>query len=1742
MGLFRPGQTLDNGAIEIIDQLGAGGFGEVYLGLWRRPEGHQRIAIKCFNTTGMSQHNLMAAQLLHRESVLIGALDHPGAVKILAAAMEGSIPYLIEEYLPGKDLAQLLAERRAEKHRPVLDPLEILQLGMQIAKALEIVHGKGIFHGDLKPSNICFRDEERSEVVLVDFGHGGFYDSQLLEQNVAGTLAYLPPERTGFVKLAGNAASDLYSLGITLYEAATGEPPFRSKVGRELIAMMLSEVPKPLSQIFPGFPEALSDIIQKLLRKNPDERYHSAFGLFSDFERCRDALQSGQNLRSFALGTKDKLRELNYKIPMVGRQRELDILNASLTATLKGQGACYFIGAPSGVGKSRLAHEMMHRGRSQQLMVMAAKFSEFERNLPLSAFSLMLMEHAYTIQSYAPPLRQSWMKQVKERLGPRGQLLAKRFGFYEGILPAFPPLQPEDIEDESHAFHATLAEFLTLLYPEGAGLVILLDDLQWADWQSLAVVRELCLLGLRDGMGSTLFLGTYRSNEVDERHPLHYQVLQELPQRQQIDLGPLSRHESDELVHHLLDENGPEISRLQEATYQLTAGNPFHIYEYLKSAIASSVFDFDEQTKTWSFSAERAKQSGLTQGVAGLVAERIKRLTGLSRDLILAASVAGNSVSLEALTSLLRQLYPDLSEDTVAWQRQLELACDELVHKHLILPHDRKLIFFHDKIREAAYEQVDLSTRREYHRAYGYWLSLSLLDPEAHGTTQKDYFEAAFHIMEGYAQQDAPLNRRLLFKAAKAAAAVYAYSKAREFLRFASDLFPEDFDQDPELIQEWVALHELWADLLAVSEQIDDALKLYDQVLRYVEDPVQRAQIYARKTEYNLTMFRYKDSLDAVMAGLKALDERIVTKEWHAWLYILATLPFLTVYAIWFHFFGRQTKEIANERERILLHLRIKLEIPFYFSYPMIAIANVIPVTFRILAYKDNPYRATVFAYWGIALAPFGFDRLARSFLSRGADYFDRTNNPVDKGFILFCWGYVHDFMLGNLKSAQMRLTEAVKTLTPVGESFWRSLSLMALIHIDQYGGENGQAKQLTSELVELWKRIRYTPTPLGCCLRVYLQDKREDQMNQLIQDTFNAKNEIRREGFDSIDTVFACVAPGEIYFLREDYKAADPLFREAFASTVKHGHRAAYSLLAPVLYAWNLTRMKRPGRAFVILLLCWLNQLLRARVFYAQTLYATGEWLHLLGFRMIGCWVIQKGIRWAFQRGWLVIVAEGRKLLGRLQTEYAADLAEVNLQLAREYYVERDQAFSVEQCDALLSICRFTMRDSLPSQQLSQRSRTMQGQRAPLLRQRLESHALLEVFLKLSVLTGREELLDALLEALCVCTGAELGLVFLKSREGWEPTSARNLDLKMLSEHGYYKLGIDRAFLENCWEQALDTARIRPPQWQKNEQLSRGSVLVLPLVYRKTVYGYCYLANSQIYDLFDSRSMETVAPLCAQAAIALQNLQLITETQEKVKLDAEMMAARAMQESLLPHHQTLPGLGLSTYYKSASQTGGDWLGYFYHEPLDTAFVCIGDVTGHGIPSALITGVVCGAVYASEFWLGQSVGHSILERLQFLARAVNETVCRTGTRSGCFMTMCFLAIDRKNGRIHVLNAGHNLPYLIQGNSIHILKSRGNRLGHTHDPQFTVHTQSWSRGDRLFLYTDGLVENQGPSGQILKTRQLERVLVRDCSLDDLQKSILATAEKVWQDNPPEDDVSFLLLEWPEEDAEELKSVG
>ncbi len=959
--LLKPGQLLRNGELEIIEHLGSGGFGEVYRATWRRKEGYQQAVVKCFNADAMSQTDLSAIQMVHKESLLIGALHHASTVQVYGVDLEGTIPYLFEEYLVGKDLSHAIQKRKTNAQdptQPIYLPIELTRIGIQIATALDLVHAKGIYHGDLKPSNICFRDSEQTDLVLVDFGHGGFYEGNSIERKLMGsTLGYLSPERTGFVKLAGNASCDLYSVGVTLYEACTGKPLFEASNERDFINLLLREVPKPLTSIFQDFPEALADIIQKLLRKNPEDRYHSAFGLLADLERCFLSLKQNEAIQSFALGTKDKLRELNYKIPIVGRQQELTKLFQGLEQTLHGNGTAFMISAPSGSGKSRLAHELVQKARKSDCHITATKFSEFESNLPLSAISLLLMEHADSLREAPASKQAAWRKNLQNRLGSRGRLISKRFGFYEGLLPDFPALMTLDKEEESRIFDETLAEFLVHLALPEEGHIIFLDDLQWADWQSIAIVHQLCQLSRRGLAGKSLLIGTFRSNEVDSQHPLSQLVLSQLDPAQNLELGPLSRTESDDLVHYLLDESSEQVEKLQAVTYQLTNGSPFFVYEYLKSAISSGIFAMREDSRQWIFDEGKAHNLGMSHGVAGLVAERILQLPLFTRAMIITASVAGNSISLEALKFLMQDFCQEQGIENAEIAQQVQLAHDDLIQKHLVLLHDKRLVFFHDKIKETAYQQLTAEKRSHLHSVYGFWLACQLLQKQEEKSSN-ELFETALHIMAGKPEREAALSRQILFLAANEAVKIFAYAKARDFLQNASLLFPDGFAQDPELLREWIKVHELWANTVAVSDQIYVALELYDRVLEHVKDPVKRAELYAKKTEFNLTLFQYKNSMQAGVAGLECLNERIMTQDWQAIFYLLLVGPWLIVYSIWFYFFGKQTCEISNDRERIRLHLLLKLEVPFYFTKPLVAIANLARTTFEILSYKDNDYRA----------------------------------------------------------------------------------------------------------------------------------------------------------------------------------------------------------------------------------------------------------------------------------------------------------------------------------------------------------------------------------------------------------------------------------------------------------------------------------------------------------------------------------------------------------------------------------------------------------------------------------------------------------------------------------------------------------------------------------------------------------------------------------------------------------------
>ncbi|MGL5063096.1 MAG: protein kinase domain-containing protein, partial [Microcoleus sp.] len=215
---------------------------------------------------------------------------------------------------------------------PCLSLPEFLNIAIKTVEILGNIHSSNIIHKDINPANIVF-NPETGQVKIIDFG----ISTQLTRENptlknpnvLEGTLAYMSPEQTGRMNRTLDYRTDFYSLGVTFYEILSGKLPFETKDAMELVHCHIAKVPIPLHQIKKEIPQALSDIVMKLMAKTAEERYHSAWGIKADLESCLTQLQTTGNISEFLLGTADISDKFQIPQKLYGREAEVETLLAA---------------------------------------------------------------------------------------------------------------------------------------------------------------------------------------------------------------------------------------------------------------------------------------------------------------------------------------------------------------------------------------------------------------------------------------------------------------------------------------------------------------------------------------------------------------------------------------------------------------------------------------------------------------------------------------------------------------------------------------------------------------------------------------------------------------------------------------------------------------------------------------------------------------------------------------------------------------------------------------------------------------------------------------------------------------------------------------------------------------------------------------------------------------------------------------------------------------------------------------------------------------------------------------------------------------------------------------------------------------------------------------------------------------------------------------------------------------------
>jgi diguanylate cyclase (GGDEF)-like protein len=461
---------------------------------------------------------------------------------------------------------------------------ELLTLAVDLAEVVATVHGRGVVHKDLNPGNILLSGVPRRP-SLIDFGLAMTFAEErpgfVHENLIAGTLVYLAPEQTGRTGRSVDHRADLYALGATLYELATGRPPFGTDDPLRLIRDHLVRIPARPDEVNPALPAGLSDLLLRLLEKEPDRRYQSAAGLAHDLVRMRDDLARGE-AGGFPLGERDFPLRLAAPSRLVGRDAEIATLREAFEDAMSGHCHGVLVSGVPGVGKSSLIDELRPIVATCGGWFVSGKFDQYREDLESDGVRQALVRLCQLLlaepESEMPALR----VRLRTALGSNAALMA-------AMMPEFALLVGPDAGAASasgavnrHQLVQMGLDFLYAVATPARPVVLLLDDLQWAGPAAIALVDAV----LNDpDRGGLLLVGGYRDAEVDLTHPLTAMLArwQQPGALRQIRLHNLPVADLGALLAEMLRLSPERAAELAEVVAARTGGNPYDSLELLNA-------------------------------------------------------------------------------------------------------------------------------------------------------------------------------------------------------------------------------------------------------------------------------------------------------------------------------------------------------------------------------------------------------------------------------------------------------------------------------------------------------------------------------------------------------------------------------------------------------------------------------------------------------------------------------------------------------------------------------------------------------------------------------------------------------------------------------------------------------------------------------------------------------------------------------------------------------------------------------------------------------------------------------------------------------------------------------------------------------------------------------------------------------------------------------------------------------
>jgi len=687
------------------------------------------------------------ARLEHDVTALRG-VDATVLAAPLEAGRRGDEAYVVRAYVEGITLSERLRRGR-------LSPREAIEVGRGVVGALLAAHDRGVLHRDVKPANVILDSGDLvRRVTLVDLGFARDARADTDAHDLpVGVASYVSPEQAGLLHQDVDERSDLYSTGVVLFECLAGQAPFPGASVGEILRGHATSRPPRLRTLGAQVPTALEDLVQRLLRKDPHDRYQSAHAVWDDLCAIGEALDRGDEDPQVVLGLHEHRRRSLTEPTFIARGADLERLEHELQHAASGRSGLVLVEALSGGGKSRLLHELDHASVGYDAWVLRGQGRDQAAQRPFQVLDGVVrgvIGRCHSDPAFATNLRAS--------LRGREAALVDAMPDLHNVLDEVPGSAERAASGEQHGEMRTilaLTDLLGALGAPGRPAIVMLDDCQWADGLTarlLAHWRQTTCDAATPA--HIMVVVAFRTEEVPDAHPLRA-----LAATDRIQLAALDDASVRALVESMA---GAVPDEALDVVVAHADGSPLMAAELLRGLVEGGALVGTRDG--WASVPDRLTSVQASSRSAVVFSRRLDQAPTELLQLLCAAAVLGKQFELHEAAAL-----------AAYTPRRALTVLEEARRRHIVWSDgDDVFAFTHDKLREGLLLRLPDAARRALHGK----AATRIESRDAERT-----FELAYHL-DAAAEHERALPYAL--RAAAAARSRYALDAAQRQYEIAA--------------------------------------------------------------------------------------------------------------------------------------------------------------------------------------------------------------------------------------------------------------------------------------------------------------------------------------------------------------------------------------------------------------------------------------------------------------------------------------------------------------------------------------------------------------------------------------------------------------------------------------------------------------------------------------------------------------------------------------------------------------------------------------------------------------------------------------------------------------------------------------------------------------------------------------------------------------------------------------------